>query len=268
MLKYILHNPYHLGDNIFNFIMFYRIKKYIEKNNIFIDYYCKPEYINQVSEFNCSSNITIKNIDDESLPKQSIEMWQNNKKIGITFEETHSKARELDLKRVNYNLFYQVFFNKLLKKMHIPIKLKNIYYKDEDIIRRFYKLESKYKEIDLLILNSEPFSGQYKYNKEIWDGMIKLYQFKYRLVTTTKVHGVLCTMDDNLTVKDIAALSTNVKVIILVNSGVVPGLLNNYTLENIKKVYTFDDRCFYSYPNFTVKEDIREITFNELDKYL
>jgi len=98
--------------------------------------------------------------------------------------------------------------------------------------------------------------------------MINLYNQKYRLVTTTKVDGILCTMDDNLTVKDIAALSINVKVIIAINSGVVPGLLNKYTLKGIKQFYIFDNRCFYSYPNFQSKKDIREITFQELNKYI
>ena len=33
-----LHNEYHLGDNVFNFILFYNIKKYIEQHNIIIYY--------------------------------------------------------------------------------------------------------------------------------------------------------------------------------------------------------------------------------------
>ena len=92
---------------------------------------------------------------------------------------------------------------------------------------------------------------------------------KYKLITTTKVNNnIVCTMDDNLTIKNIAAISTNVKVVIAVNSGVVPGLLNYYTLSNIKRFYTFDDRCFYSYPNFVRKQKISEITFQELDMYI
>ena len=35
---YHLHNIYHLGDNVFNFILFYIIKDYIENNNITIFY--------------------------------------------------------------------------------------------------------------------------------------------------------------------------------------------------------------------------------------
>lgn len=268
MLIYRIYNKYHLGDNIFNFIMFYHIKEYIEQKNIKIYYYCQEEYINQVSEFNCSKNIIIQNI-DEGLPSNAIELWQNNDKLGVTFYSIHSKINQKNKKRVNYNLYYKGLFNYFLKKIKIPIKIRQFSYIDEDLLKRFEKLSDKYKDIDLLILNSKPFSDQYKYNKTIWDGMINIYKnMNYKLVTTTKVEGVLCTMDDNLTVKDIAALSINVKVIIAINSGVVPGLLNDYTLKNIKKVYTFDDRCFFSYLNFETKEDIREITIKELDNLL
>ena len=49
-----LYNEFHLGDQIFNFILFYNIKTYLEKNEIFIDYYCNGSYHNQIHEFNCS----------------------------------------------------------------------------------------------------------------------------------------------------------------------------------------------------------------------
>jgi hypothetical protein len=60
-----LYNNYNLGDNIFIFILFYNIKKYIEDNNIIINYYCKREYHDQLNEFNCcSKNIHILEFDE------------------------------------------------------------------------------------------------------------------------------------------------------------------------------------------------------------
>jgi len=267
MLIYPLYNSYHLGDNIFNFILFYNLKSYIESHDIFIDYYCRPCYINQVAEFNCSRNIRIKNY-EEGVPDYAIELWQNAGIIGFTFDNFYQKAKQNNCQRINYNLYYKLFFNKFLKKVKIPVRLNVLSYADNDLIGRFDRLDQKYKQIDLLVINSQPFSGQYAYNKDIWDGMIRVYQNHFRLVTTTKVDGVLCTMDDNLTVKDIAALSTRVKVIIAVNSGVVPGLLNEFTLRNVKQVYTFDDRCFFSFTNFTIKDDIRQISVSDLEKYM
>jgi hypothetical protein len=267
MLLYQLYNPYHLGDNIFNFILFYQLKNYIEKHNIHIDYYCKSCYIEQVSEFNCSPNIRIKNCDD-GLPPDAIELWQNNEMIGASFESFAIKGKEKNFKRVNYNLYYKLFFNKFLKKIKIPVKIDSLYYIDSDLIARFNRLEQKYKEVDLLILNSVPFSGQYDYKKDVWDHMIRVYQKRFRVATTTKVDGVLCTMDEHLTLKDIAAVSLNVKVVIAVNSGVLPALFNKNTLKNVRQFYTFDDRSFYSYPNFVVKDNIQEIGLKELEKYI
>ena len=79
---------------------------------------------------------------------------------------------------------------------------------------------------------------------------------------------MLCTSDDNLTIKDIASLSTKAKVIIAVNSGVVPGLLNYFTLQNVKKFYIFDSFNYYSYPNFENKNKIYDISVDELNKYI
>jgi hypothetical protein len=90
-------------------------------------------------------------------------------------------------------------------------------------------------------------------------------------LTTNKVEGVQCTCDDALTIKDIASLSTRAKIVIAINSGVFPGLLNYYTLSRVRHFYIFDKRCFYSYTNFERKcnqQNISDITFEELEKYL
>ena len=50
---------WHLGDNIINFIFFYKIKEFIEANNIIIYYYCLNEYHKNLLDFKCSENIKI-----------------------------------------------------------------------------------------------------------------------------------------------------------------------------------------------------------------
>jgi hypothetical protein len=49
---------------------------------------------------------------------------------------------------------------------------------------------------------------------------------------------------------------------------VVPGCFNTYTLKNIKHVYIFDDRNYFTYPNFENKNRIEEITLSELKNYV
>jgi hypothetical protein len=119
-----------------------------------------------------------------------------------------------------------------------------------------------------MILNSTPFSGQYEYNKAIWDNYIINLNRRFKIITTTKVHNVLCTYDDKLTIKDIASLSTKAKVVIAINSGVFPGLLNYYTLTSVKHFYIFDNRSYYSYPNFENKSCITDIKIEELSRYI
>ena len=190
---YYLHNSYHLGDNVFNFILFYIIKPFIEENNIKI-----------------------------------------------------------------------YFFNKVLQKLNLNVSISKLYYSDKNLINRYNKLNDKYKNIDILVINSQPLSGQYNYNKHEWDNYItKLYSL-YKVITTTKVNNFLCTTDDNLYIKDIAAISTHVKVVIAINSGVLPSLLNIKTLTNVKKFFVFDNRCYYSYPNFEIVNNIDSISINDL----
>jgi len=268
--NYYFYNLYHLGDNAFNMIFFKIIKPYIEENSIIIHYYCLPEYIKQISEFNDIPNVIIENLYNK--PANSIELWIDKEMKGLSWTKIYNKNCQAGLKRSYYDRFFASFFNKVLEIMKIKLTIKTFYYKDRNLKTRYVNINrqfnNKYRKVDILILNSQPMSGQFNYNKSEWDIHIKYLNTKYKVMTTTKVDGIPCTMDDNLTIKDIAAISTHVKIIIAVNSGVVPGLLNKYTLNNIKHVYIFDDRCKFSYKTFENKDSIKEITFVDINKYI
>lgn len=256
---YHLHNSYHLGDNVFNFILFYLIKDYIEANNIKIFYYAKKEYHVQLKEFICSENVCLSCLDLK--PPNSIELWIDDK----LFDNRHGNMKQ----PYCFNELYKNFFTEVLNKLKIPISLSRFYYEDNDLLNRYNNIDDKYKNFGILILNSQPLSGQFKYNKRQWDNYIIHLNTQFNILTTTKVNNdILCTMDDNLTIKDIASLSTKAKVIIAINSGVLPGLLNIYTLKNVRHVYVFEDRSFYSYPNFENKKNITDISVDELKKYI
>jgi hypothetical protein len=256
---YHLHNSYHLGDNVFNCILFYLIKEYIEHNNITIFYYAKKEYHVQLKEFICSENVCLSCLDLK--PPNSIELWIDDKLF--------DNRNEIQKNPSCFNEFYKIFFNEVLNKLKIPINIPRFYYEDPELLNRYNNIHDKYKNFDILILNSQPLSGQFKYNKSQWDNYIIHLNTQFNILTTTKVNNdILCTMDDNLTVKDIAYLSTQAKVIIAVNSGVIVGLFNIYTLKNVRHVYVFDRIRFYSYPNFENKQNITDISVDELKKYI
>lgn len=261
---YHIHNNFGLGDNVFNIILFRIIKRFIIHNNIKIYYYTKQEYIQQLQQFIYDiPNIVLQPFDKK--PDNSLELWINTN----FFDYTHAYALSSSKgKIINFNKFYKKFFNIVLSKFKFNISINKLVYYDEDLLNRYNLLPQKYKMFDILILNSTPSSGQYDYNKDDLDNYIKGLNNIFKLLTTTKVDGVLCTYDDKLSIKDIASLSTKAKIIIAVNSGVVPGLLNYYTLTNVRHVYIFDNRSFYSYPNFENKNNITDITINELQSYL
>ena len=265
-----IHNLYHLGDNIFNFILFNMLKSYIDKYFI-IHYYCQPEYIKQVSEFKTNNNIHIFSISEK--PSDSFELWINNRKILYNHDIEVERLRRKGIhQRISYNKFYVKFFNFALYFLKINLKINKLAYKDNNLFKRYdeinAKCNNKYSNIDILFLNSTPMSGQFNYDKIKWDNYIINSSNYFKIITTTKVENINCTMDDNLTIKDIAALSMRTKVIIAVNSGVLPGCFNIYTLKNIKHAYIFDDRNYYTYSNFENKNNIEDITLSELEKFI
>lgn len=255
---YHLHNSYHLGDNIFNCIIFYNIKSYIETNNIKIFYYAPKKFLNQIKEFMCSPNITLLSLTEK--PHNSIELWVNDE--FFNYKHCHQKQP------IIFNEYLKRFYNKVLDTLSIPVIINRFFYVDNDLLTRLDSLPNKYKMFDILILNSQPFSKQYNYDKEEWDNHILQLHKTFKILTTSKVTNLLCTADEELTVKDIAALSTKAKVVIAVNSGVVPGLLNYYTLTSVKHFFIFDKICTYSYPNFENKIKLADITIDELNKYI
>lgn len=258
-----LHNIYGLGDSVFNMILFKLIKEYIIDNNIQIYYYTKKEHIYQLNQFNDNNNVKIFSLDIK--PEKSLELWINNKYFNYTHIDVCNNNSK---KRINYNKYYLNFFNIVLRKLKFNTSISSILYSDNDLLTRIDTIPPEYKNFDILIINSQPFSGQYKYKKYIWDKYIKIINSKFKIVTTTKVNGVLCTFDKRLSIKDIASLSTKAKVIISINSGVLPGLLNTETVNRVKQVYVFDDNSSYSYLNFKNKNCITEIGFNELKYYI
>lgn len=110
-----LYNEYHLGDQIFNFILFNNIKNYIEENNIVIEYYCSTQFHDQLSEFNHSKNIHIL----EYIPgsTNAFHLWIGNKEFKNSWKKDQTIA---------FNKFYVMFFNEFLQNKIYLLYLKNL----------------------------------------------------------------------------------------------------------------------------------------------
>jgi hypothetical protein len=228
---------HHLGDNIINFIFFYKIKKYIERNRIIIHYYCLQQYHKNLLEFKCSDNIKLLNYENKGHV-----LWQGNVPNYYFIEDTLC-----------------VMFNLFLNKYKFPLSVNAFEYEDMDLFRRFSKLEEKYKQVNVLVINSAPLSGQYHYDKNSWDEFIVKLSKKYTVATSAKVNDILSL--NEFSVKNIAALALNVKIIIAINTGPSVPLYNKHILNNIDAFYIFGQGYNFKTRKTKSMLDINELSF-------
>ena len=214
----VLQNGHHLGDNIINFIFFNKINDYIEENNIIIHYHCLEKYHNNLTEFNCSKNIIIKDLENKGYV-----LWQGTV-----------------LKPYNY-IEHKLcgMFNIFLKSASIPLLVNSFEYQDSELFTRYEKLDDKYKNIDILVINSTPLSRQYDaYNKDIWDDFIIRLSQKFSVAATQKVNDNILSLHD-MSLKNIAAVALKVKKIIAINTGPSIPLYNTDILNSVEVIYLF-----------------------------
>lgn len=251
-----LYNEWHLGDCLYTMIYLNSIKDYVIQNNIIINFYINKDYIAQVSEFIQYDNIRLHELSNK--PEDSINTWINYNDRIIKWINNNRNKYNYKNNKMPYNIYLTEFFTEFGKNNNLP-ELKELIYDDKDLIVRNNGFNNDLKNIDILILNSIPQSGQYVYDKEKFDNFIYKLNNKYKVITSEYVDNVLCTRKYNLSVKDIAALSINVKYVIAVNSGPLAALFNVYTMKNVKKWYTFDKDWCFSYSNFVDPNNFDEI---------
>jgi hypothetical protein len=236
------YNNLGLGDSIINFIFFKQIKEYIESNNIIIHYRCKVQHHKNLSDFNYSKNIII-------LP------WEN---IGyILWQRT---IFELNTETSSYEEILCLMFNIFLKTYNIPIVVNSFEYQDPDLFERFQLLDDQYKNVDILVINSIPLSGQFTYSKEEWNEFLIKLSKKYKIATTEKVADNILSIN-HFSVKNIAALATSVKKIITINTGPSMPLFNTDILEKVDQIYMFSDGYIFKTRKFVKMKHISELNF-------
>ena len=259
---------WHVGDNIINFIFFYKIKKYIEENNITINYYCYQKYHNNLLEFKWSDNINICDIALVNFRRHSPYNRNNLRNVSINNIKTKiyhlwqgTDNNPIDQPSIEDKLCS--FFNLFLQYYNIPITITAFEYQDEDLINRYSLLEEKYKNVDILIVNSTPLSDQYNYNKAQWDDFIIRLSKKYKVAITEKINNtnenIVCMSDFSL--KQIAAVALGVKKIIAINTGPSIPLYNTDILNKVDAFYLFTHG-----PNFKTRKikqltDLHELEF-------
>jgi hypothetical protein len=256
-----LYSPAHLGDSVFDSFYFNYIKDFLEKENIKINYYINKEYHNQIKEFIISDNIKIKEYQEKGLNIHII-----NKKFKNNYNNNTIKHFIFYFSKLIYDIHYINFYNELSEKLNIPVKLTEFVYRNPKLISSYNLLPEKYKDLDILIINSIPHSGQFKFIDKDWYNLIyKLKNYKIAVTNKININNIPCTLDDKLTIFQIAAISTKSKIIIGINTGPMAGVFNEYTLNYTKKIYLFDKKITYSYKIVNNKKNINEINLKEIN---
>ena len=234
------HSVFGFGDNLICFIFFSQIKKYIEENNIHIKFYCSEKHHKCLHEFNSSNNIHI-------LPylNHGYHLWQ------VT-EDLYSGKYIEDI--------LCDMFNKFLKSNDIPITVDLFEYKDEDLLIPTFNTD--YNNIDTLIINSTPTSGQFEHNKqELNEFIIKLSKTR-KVAVTEYLNDSILSLHDK-TIRTIATVAKKVKTIIAINTGPSLGLYNSEILDNVENVYLLDTTNHYKFKTrkFTKIKKISDLNF-------
>ena len=233
MPEFHFYNIYHYGDNILNLKFLNNISSYLEKYDITIHYYYNDEYIKnrgELEQYIHTPRIKINII--SNIPHNAIQLWMGNDINNVN--------------HINFDLYYNLFYRNILHILKIQDNINTSLYQDEIYLEDRYNLlnrkyNNKYKDLDILILNSYPKSYQYEYNKEEFDKLCINLNEKYKICVTENVDNsnIVCTRDNMLKIQDIGAISTRAKYIIVIHSGPITACYNSLTQKNIKKWFIF-----------------------------
>lgn len=230
---YHFYNDHHYGDNILNLKFLNNLAPFLEKENIRIYYYYNPHYIKRVKELECYIHTKrIQLYAKEYQPSGSVHLWIGKYPIinNISY--------------FDYDIYYQLFYKLILQLLEMQnSSISTSLYQKEDYLTTIYEgLDKKYKDVDILILNSEPLSNQMNYVKEDWDRLCKQLHKRFKIVTSTFVDdSIPCTFQDGLTIQDIGAISTHASYIVAVHSGPCMGCYSEQTKKHVKKWFIFHD---------------------------
>jgi len=197
----------------------------LKKNKIRVVYYYDKEYIknkDELERYIDPSVVTLQSLDKN--PNTAIELWMGTPIDNVSFNL--------------YDTYYNLFYKQILKHLRLENQvIKTSLYQDEPYLLDIYeKLDPKYKDVDILIINGESQSGFFKYDREKMNKLCIRLAKTNKVATTTYVNDTIpCTMRDGLKMQDIGAISTHAKYIIAVHSGPIVACFNSYAKKSVKK---------------------------------
>lgn len=237
------YNEYHLGDSVFHIMFLRKLCRLVDDNFI---YYVNPALLPELNKHLLGYLDRIELRDIKFRTPTAINAW-----VGEIYYNHPG--------RYIFDTFYIDWHNYLTEKLY------NKKF-DLDIISDYPLLASTGKyQADILFINSVPNSNQFENNTSLLDSTIQQLNVHYRVITTKKVEGVVCTMDKGMSLVDIGALASDSKNIIAINTGPITCCINQWALANVQSWIVAAHNHTYSFPNVTNVRNIPEL-INEVNK--
>ena len=228
------YNRWHIGDNILNLKYFYYLSNILKQHNYSIYYYYDTSWpYNKeatLKSYLDSSVVILKSLSE--LPHNSIELWQGHNINYVCYTDSERY----------FELFYKKILNYLgITDSSIPTTL----WLDEPFLLPVYEsLEQKYKDIDILILNTVGRSGQCSNTAPV-NTLAKYLHQRFNILTMDDI-GEGIKSAGHLSLQEVGAISTRSKYIISTCSGPHIPCFNKQTKEYVKKWFVIPNFTFYS----------------------
>jgi len=227
-------NTNHVGDHIFNLKFFFNIAPILKQESIHINYYFKPtNFVKELVRYTNPDVVTlVPTTAFHTIPQPAHNLWMGHSKNGMIFES-----------------FFDVYFREYYKCILSILQLDkhniscDIYQPEEYLLDVYNGLDDKYKNLDILILNNLPQSGQFNYDKTQMDDLCLFLHSLFNVAVSTYINDdIKCTEKDNLTIQDIGAIATHCKYVVGVHSGPMVGCYNSLAKAHVMKWFQLHHR--------------------------
>jgi len=164
----------------------------------------------------------------------------------------------------NFSRYFVHLYSYILRTIQLDDKGidTSLFQKEDYLLDIYEKLDDKFKNVDVLMLNAEPKSGQFHaYNKAQFDEIARTLSQKYRIVTTSPVDASIpCSMEAGLALQDIGAISTHAKYVFGLNSAPLIPCFNSHAKASVRKWVLLDNSPFkFDDINYTISSTIPDI---------
>ena len=217
------HNCFHIGDNLMNLKFFRYLSDILKARNYIIYYYYDKNYKYNKEEtlqsYIVPGTVYLKPLHEK--PHNSIELWMGIDMNGIS----HGYCEK----------YFHEYYKYVLRILEIDdASISTSLWIDESYLLPVYDtLDEKYKNVDILILNSVGQSGQCNDPSPL-SHLAKQLSARFKVVTAEVVDDSIACVS-HISLQHIAAISTHTKYIIGTASGTQVACLNKQSKESVKK---------------------------------